>query len=82
MRSVSGVKKFLSSVLLALVITAWAPEIPVHALPITTVYINRPDVRYHRRNCIAVRQKKTAISLSKAQSLGFRPCTRCSPPTW
>ena len=82
MRSVTWTGKLISSVVLALFILTWSAEMPVYGLPITTVYIRRPDTRYHRRNCIAVRQQKTAISLAKAQSLGFAPCPRCKPATW
>jgi hypothetical protein len=81
-RPFAGIAKVLSAVLLALFLVIAAAEIRSYALPITTVYIKRPDTRYHRRHCIAVRQGKTAISLAKAQSLGFRPCPRCKPPTW
>ncbi|MDR3322222.1 MAG: hypothetical protein LBS93_07210 [Synergistaceae bacterium] len=77
-----NVRKLIIAVLLSLAVTLTAAEVASYALPFTTVYITRPDTRYHRRSCLAVRQGPVAISLSKAQSLGFIPCQRCKPPTW
>jgi hypothetical protein len=78
----TAVRRLITAIMLAMIFTVTVPSVPGYALPFTTVYIKRPGTQYHRRNCIAMRHGRVAISLSKAQVLGFIPCQRCSPPTW
>jgi hypothetical protein len=75
-------RKLISVILLAGAAVLLAARAPTYAFPFTTVYIKRPGVYYHRRNCLALRRGAVAISVSNAKEMGFRPCVRCDPPKW
>ena len=47
--------------------------------PEDIVYITDTGECYHRESCYHLKSKHE-ITLSRAQALGLRPCSRCNPP--
>lgn len=44
-----------------------------------TVYITKTGEKYHRGSCRYLRKSKISISLSKAKTRGYTPCSVCNP---
>ncbi|MEA4947085.1 MAG: hypothetical protein VB058_05930 [Oscillospiraceae bacterium] len=47
----------------------------------TTVYITKTGECYHSYGCQYLKKSCIAISLSDAVNQGYRPCSKCNPPT-
>lgn len=45
-----------------------------------TVYITETGEKYHLPNCRYLSKSKITISLEKAKSQGYTPCSVCKPP--
>ena len=46
----------------------------------TTVYVTHSGTKYHRSSCNYLSDSKHEMSLNKAISKGYTPCSRCDPP--
>lgn len=75
-------KRFLA-LFLSIVLLVGA-VLPIFALAdngSTTVYITDTGECYHSYGCQYLKKSCIAISLSDAVNQGYRPCSRCNPPT-
>lgn len=43
------------------------------------VYVGKSGRKYHRFECVTLRNKKYMMSLAAAESAGFQPCLICNP---
>src|SRR5690606_20643329 len=58
---------------------AWQARQPV-AVPL--VYLGVRGSRYHKEDCGALADGKTALYLAEAQGQGKQPCAVCKPAGW
>lgn len=49
--------------------------------PDTKVYVTKTGKKYHRAECESLKKSKIEIRLKDAKKKGYKPCTRCEPPT-
>lgn len=47
----------------------------------TYVYITKTGAKYHRSDCDSLSKSKIRITLEDAKDEGYKPCSKCDPPT-
>jgi len=53
----------------------------VNTIDAQTVYTTKTGKKYHEENCRFLKDSKKEITLQKAKSLGYTPCSVCKPIT-